>query len=96
MAGLSSRNILLVRALGKAEMPGGVLLPGVCLQERVLLPCAQLHVLPARAEHALARVDQPLRVPDRVLVHRIGGHACILADARVSDCSERQPLTEQS
>jgi hypothetical protein len=31
---------LLGRALGEAEMPGGVFLPGVRLQERVLLPCA--------------------------------------------------------
>jgi hypothetical protein len=66
-------------------MPGGVLLPGVRLQERVLLPCARLHVLPTRPEHVPARVDQPLRVPDRVLVHGVGGHARILADPRVSD-----------
>ena len=51
-------------ALGQAEMPGGVLLPGVRLEERVLLPCARLHVLPTRAEHVLAGVDQLLRVPD--------------------------------
>jgi hypothetical protein len=31
-------------------------------------------------EHVLARVDQPLRVPDRVLVR-------VLADPRVGDCS---------
>jgi hypothetical protein len=43
--------------------------------------CARLHVLPTRAEHVLARVDQPLRGPDRVLVHRVGGPARILADA---------------
>jgi hypothetical protein len=29
----------------------------------------------------LAPVDQPLRVPDRVLFHRVGGHARILTDA---------------
>src|SRR6266545_6044482 len=82
-----ARLRLLGRALGEAEMPGGVLLPGVRLQERVLLACARLHVLPARAEHVLTRVDQPLRVTDRVLVHRVGGHARILADPRVSDPS---------
>jgi AcrR family transcriptional regulator len=41
-----ARLRLLGRALGKAEMPGGVLLPGVRLQERVLLPCPRLDVLP--------------------------------------------------
>ena len=81
-----ARLRLLDRALGEADMPGGVLLPGVRLQERVLLRCARLHVLPTRPEHVLARVDQPLRVPDRVLVQRVGGHARIFADPRVSDC----------
>jgi hypothetical protein len=66
---------LLVRAVSTAEMPGGVLLPGVRLQERVLLLCSRLHVLPSRAGHVLARIDQPLRVPDRVLVHGVGRHA---------------------
>ena len=55
-----ARLRLLGRALRKAEMPGGVLLRGVRLQERVLLPCARLHVLPARAKHVLPRVDQRL------------------------------------
>src|SRR6266511_5241310 len=34
-----ARLRLLGRALGEAKMPGGVLLPGVRLQERVLVPC---------------------------------------------------------
>src|SRR5207247_2517246 len=70
------------------EMPGAVLLPGVRLQERVLLPCPRLHLLPPRAEHVPARVDQPHRVPDRLLVHRVGGHTRILADPPASDRSE--------
>jgi hypothetical protein len=56
----------------------------VGLQERVLLPRARLHVLPARAEHVLACIDQPLRVRDRVLVQHVGGHARILAEPLVS------------
>jgi hypothetical protein len=48
--------------------------------------CTVHHVLPARAEHVLARVDQPLLACDRILVQRVGGHARILADACVSDC----------
>jgi two-component system OmpR family sensor kinase len=71
---------LVGRALSQAEMPGGIVVPGVGFQERVLLPCTRLHVLPARPQHVPARVDQPLGVPDRVLVHHIGGHARILAE----------------
>ena len=73
---------LLSRALGEAEMPARVLLPGVRLQEHVLLTGAWLHVLPPRTEHVLAGVDQPLRLPDRIPVHHIGGHARILAKPR--------------
>jgi hypothetical protein len=80
-----ARLRLLGHALGDAEMPGGVLVPGVRLQERVLLSCARLHVLPARAEHVLACVDPPLRVPDCVLVDRVGGQARILAEPRVNN-----------
>jgi hypothetical protein len=58
------------------------------LQERILVPCARLHVLPARAEHVLACVDQLLRVLDRVLVHEVGGQERILADAS-SDAASR-------
>ena len=43
-------------------------LPRVRLQERVLALRARPHVLPTRAEHVLARVDQPLRIP--------GQHPC--------------------
>jgi hypothetical protein len=50
-----ARLRLLRRTLGEAEMPGGVLVPGVCLQERVLLPCARLHVLRASGARTGAR-----------------------------------------
>jgi RNA polymerase sigma factor (sigma-70 family) len=49
--------------------------PVQLMEERVLLPRAGLHLLPTRAEHVLAPVDQPLRVPQSVLVDRVGGHA---------------------
>ena len=78
-------------------MPDGVFLPGVRLQERVLLPCARLHVMPTRPEHVLARVNQPLRVPDRVLVHRVGGHARILTAYTTSlNCSPTPPTFAMS
>jgi hypothetical protein len=50
----------------------------VGLQERVLLAGARLRVLPARAEHVLAGVDQRLGVRDRFLVDRVGGDPLIL------------------
>src|SRR6266508_4621174 len=75
-----ARLRLLGRTLGEAEMPGGVFVPGVRFEEFVLLPCARLHVLPARAENVLACVDQLLRMPDSVRVQCVGGHARILAE----------------
>ena len=42
-----ARLRVLGRALGEAEMPTGVVVSRVRLQEGVLLPCAWLHVLPA-------------------------------------------------
>src|SRR5262245_29406902 len=76
---------LIVRLLGEAEIPDGVLVPRVCPEECVLISCARLNVLPARAEHVLARVDQTLRVPDRLLVHRVCGHSRIPADPQLTD-----------
>jgi hypothetical protein len=52
-----ARLRLLGRALGKAEMPRGVLLSRVGFQERVLFPRARLPVLPPRAEHVLPRIS---------------------------------------
>ena len=68
------------RAVGETEMPGGVLVPRVGLEERVLLAGARLDVLPARADDVLARIDQLLCVPDGVLVQDVCGQACIFAD----------------
>ena len=76
---------LLARALGETEMPSRELLPRVRLEERVLLTRARLHILPARAKHIPARIDQPFRVPDRVVFQRVAGHARILTDAAFAD-----------
>jgi hypothetical protein len=74
---------LLGGAFGEAEVPGGVFLPGVGLEERVLLACARLDVLPAGAQDVLARVDQFLCVPDGVRVQTVRGQALIFIDGRV-------------
>ena len=49
---------LVVGALGEPEVPLGVLLPRVRLQEGVLVVGARLHVAPVAVEHVLARVDE--------------------------------------
>src|SRR5829696_7021130 len=46
-------------ALGKAEVPGGILLPRVALQEGVLGISAWLHVTPIAVQHVLPGIDQP-------------------------------------
>ena len=69
---------LISDALGQAQVPERVVRKLVCLQERVLLAGAGLHVLPARPENVLVGVDQLLSVRDRVLVQRLGGDPPIL------------------
>ena len=71
---------LLGGAFGEAEVPGGVFLPGVGLEKRVLLACARLDVLPAEAKDVLACVDQFLRMPDGVRVQTVRGQGLMFAD----------------
>ena len=59
------------RTLGKAEMPGGVLLPGVPFQEGVLVVGAGLHLTPVAVENVLPGVDQPPAVFNCGLVERV-------------------------
>ena len=68
----------IVGALGQAKVPERVVLEGVRLQERVLLAGARLYVLPARPEHVLAGVDEPLGVRDRVRVQCVRGDVSVL------------------
>ena len=69
-----ARLRLVVRALGEPEVPLGVLVPRVRLQERVLLVRARLHVAPVAVEHVLAGVDQLLCALHGALVEGVGGH----------------------
>src|SRR5262249_7366861 len=77
-----ARLRLVCDALGQAQVPDRVVGKRVRLQERVLLAGARLHGLPARPENVLVRVDQPLRVHNRVLVQRVGGDPPIVTPAR--------------
>src|SRR4051812_49137914 len=58
-------------ALSEAEMPGGVLLPGMPLQERVLIIRTWLHLAPFAVEHVLPGVDQSAAVGHCCLVQRV-------------------------
>jgi hypothetical protein len=49
--------------------------PGVRLEERICSRAAAAHPASASEKHVPACVDQPLCVPDRVVVQRVGGHA---------------------
>ena len=56
---------LVVGAVGEPEVPLGVLVPGVGLEERVLVVGARLDVAPVAVEHVLAGVDELLGAPRR-------------------------------
>ena len=62
---------LISRTFGQAEMPGGVLLPGVPFQKCVLVVGAGLHLTPIAIENILPGVDQPAAVVNCGLVERV-------------------------
>src|SRR5215216_3860857 len=66
-------------AVGEGQMPVGVLLPGVGLQEGVLVLGARLDVAPLAPEHVLAGVDELAGPRHCLLVDRVGSHGRILA-----------------
>src|SRR3984957_9878242 len=64
--------------LGEPEMPLGVFLPRVRLQERVLFGGSWLDLAPVAVEHDLTAVDELPRPRHSVGVHRVGSHDSIL------------------
>ena len=66
-------------SLGQAEVPAGVLFPGVPFQVGVLVARAGLDVPPVAVEHVLTAVDEVLGLRHRVGVDGILGHHSILA-----------------
>jgi hypothetical protein len=70
---------LVAGAVGEGQVPVGVLLPGMGLQEGVLVVGAGLDVAPAALEHVLAGVDELACPCDCLLVDRGGSHGRILA-----------------
>jgi two-component system, OmpR family, sensor kinase len=65
--------------LGQAEVPAGVLFPGVPLQVGVLVARAGLDIPPVAVEHVLTAVDEVLGLRHRVGVDGIRSHDSILA-----------------
>jgi hypothetical protein len=64
---------LVRRSLGKRQMPRGVFIPRMRLQERVLVGSLWLNLIPHAAEDVLVRVDEPFCVRHRTLVDGVRG-----------------------
>src|SRR6185437_4243980 len=70
--------------VGEPEMPAGVFLPGVRLQEGVLLLRARLDLAPVAVEYVLPGVDEMPCPRDTVRVHRVRSHRSILPGYRAN------------
>ena len=69
---------VVARTAGEAQMPCGVVIPRMRLQEGVLVFGTGLNVPPGALENVLVRVDEPFRVCHGMFIDRVGGHAFIL------------------
>jgi hypothetical protein len=65
---------LITRFLVKAEVPFGIVVPGVAFQERILIRGLGLNFAPFTVEHILARGDQSASMSDCALIDQIRGH----------------------
>src|SRR6185436_10387668 len=65
---------LVTWSLGQAQVPRGVLVPGMRPEESVLVDGTRLALAPVAAEHVPPGLDELASVLDRGLVHGIGGH----------------------
>ena len=80
-------------ALGEAEVPFGVIAPGVRLEERVFVRSFGLDVSPVAVQHVLPSADEPPRPRDRSFIHGVDRHEQILAETvsrRCVDARERR------
>src|SRR4051794_6355677 len=69
-----SRLRLVVRALGQAEVPGGVLVPRVTFEKGVTRVRVGLHLAPVAVQDVLLRLDQLARLCDSALVDLVPRH----------------------
>jgi hypothetical protein len=82
---------LLPGPFSKAEVPLGVLVPGVGLEERVLGGRARLHVSPVAIQNVLARVDEPSCPGHRAIVKRVRSHGQLFCTRGVRGDSQTVP-----
>src|SRR5260370_5640831 len=75
---------VLAGTVGEPEVPAGVFLPGMRLQEGVLLRRARLDLAPVAVEHVLPGVDEVPCPRDAVRVHRVRSHRAILPGYRAN------------
>jgi hypothetical protein len=68
-------------ALGQPEMPLGIVVPAMRVEERVLGVGPRLDVAPVAVQDVLARGDQLARVGDCGFVDRVGGDDLVLTVA---------------
>src|ERR687891_415869 len=69
-------------AVGEPEMPFGIFIPGVRLQEGVLVGGAGLDVAPIAVEYVLVGIDESSRSCYGVVVDRVRSHRFILHHCR--------------
>ena len=73
---------LLGRSFGEPEVPGGVLIPAVRFEKRVLLGGTRLDVGPATAHAVLTGVDQGSGLGHAALIDHVLRHTTSLAHYR--------------
>jgi hypothetical protein len=79
---------VLGRPVRETQMPLGVVVPGMGLEEGVLLAGARLDVPPVALEDVLARLDQPPGAGDCPLVDGVRGDGFILTESARSSSSK--------
>jgi len=76
---------LVGRTLRKAEMPFGVVVPGVGFQERVLILRSRLDLTPIAVENVLAGFDETASVRNCPPIDRIRGHEVSMRKPQKTD-----------
>lgn len=76
---------LLARPFSEAEVPLGILVPGVGLEECVLGGRAGLHVSPVAVHNVLASVNEPSCPGHRAIVKQVSSHGQLFCTGGVRE-----------